>query len=147
MSEEDHAAAVDHVSRSPEDGDELGGGLFKIRVARPGRGKSKGWRILVGYRRRADTVYLLTVFAKGDKANLTKQELQVLKDLMKKEFEIGKDEEGDRKGWGPPFYRGAYGRRHQTGWRARARRARSGSGCPQAGRRQSDPCEGRHVAE
>ena len=57
MTEEDRASAVDHVSRNPEDGDELGGGLFKVRVARPGRGKSKGWRILVGYRRGADTVY------------------------------------------------------------------------------------------
>lgn len=91
MTEEDRAAAVDHVSRNPEDGDELGGGLFKVRVARPGRGKSKGWRMLVGYRRGADTVYLLTVFAKGDKVNLTKQELQFLKDLMKKELGIEKD--------------------------------------------------------
>ena len=96
MTEEDRAAAVDHVSRNPEDGDELGGGLFKVRVARPGRGKSKGWRLLVGYRRSADTVYLLTVFAKGDKANLTKQELQFLKDLMKKELGNEKDSEGNR---------------------------------------------------
>jgi hypothetical protein len=56
MTEEDRSAAVDQVSRNPEDGDELGGGLFKVRVARPGRGKSKGWRMLVGYRRGADTV-------------------------------------------------------------------------------------------
>ncbi len=47
--------------------------------------------MLVGYRRGADTVYLLTVFAKGDKENLTKQELQFLKDLMKKELGNEKD--------------------------------------------------------
>ena len=33
----------------------------------------------------------VAVFAKGDKANLTKQELQFLKDLMKKELGIEKD--------------------------------------------------------
>jgi hypothetical protein len=47
--------------------------------------------MLVSYRRGADTVCLLTVLAKGDKANLTKQELQFLKDLMKKEFGVEKD--------------------------------------------------------
>lgn len=91
MTEEDRSAAIDHVSRNPDNGDELGGGLFKVRVARPGRGKSKGWRMLVGYRRGADIIYLLTVFAKGDKANLTKQELRFLKDLMKKELGDEKD--------------------------------------------------------
>jgi hypothetical protein len=45
----------------------------------------------LAYRRGADTVYLLTVFAKGDNENLTKQELQVLKDVMKKELGNEKD--------------------------------------------------------
>ncbi len=85
MTEEDRVTVADHVARNPKDGDDLGGGLFKVRVARNNRGKSKGWRVLVGYRGGAN-VYLLTVFAKGDRANLTRQELQLLKDLMKKEF-------------------------------------------------------------
>jgi hypothetical protein len=68
--------------------------------------------MLIGNRKGADTVYLLTVFAKDDKANLTKQELQFLKDLMKKELGNEKDQEGCRKGCGPPFYCGACGRRH-----------------------------------
>jgi hypothetical protein len=86
MTEEDRVAVVNHVSANPEDGDRLGGGLFKVRIARVGRGKSKGWRVIVGYRSKAAVVYLLTVFAKGDRANLTRQELQFLKDLMRKEL-------------------------------------------------------------
>lgn len=85
MTEEDRAAVVDHVAAHPEDGDALGGGLFKVRVARPGRGKSKGWRVIVGYRI-GFNVYLLTVFAKGDRANLAAKEIETLKELMKKEF-------------------------------------------------------------
>ena len=85
MTDEDRGAVVDHVSANPEDGDGLGGGLFKVRVARPGRGKSKGWRVIVGYRE-GFNVYLLTVFAKGDKQNLTQKELEFLKKVMKEEF-------------------------------------------------------------
>ncbi len=85
MTEEDRVAVVNHVASNPDDGDALGGGLFRVRVARPGRGKGKGWRVTVGYKT-GFNVYLLTVFAKGDKANLAKKEVESLKELMKEEF-------------------------------------------------------------
>ena len=37
---------------------DLGGGLIKQRVARPGKGKSGGWRTLIAYRKGQRAVFL-----------------------------------------------------------------------------------------
>ena len=47
------------------------GGLRKFRFARPGTGKSGGFRILSYYISADFPVFLIGAFAKGDKANLT----------------------------------------------------------------------------
>jgi hypothetical protein len=79
MTEEDRARTIDIVARNPRGGDPLGSNLFKVRIARPGRGKSKGWRVLVAYVADDEPVYLMAVFSKGDKANLTKKEVEALR--------------------------------------------------------------------
>jgi hypothetical protein len=53
----------------------LGGGLIKQRVARPGQGKSGGFRTLIAYRRSERAVFLFG-FAKNERANIDDDELQ-----------------------------------------------------------------------
>jgi hypothetical protein len=53
---------------------DLGGGLIKQRVARPGRGKSGGFRTIIAYRR-GDRAVFLYGFAKSERANLDDAEL------------------------------------------------------------------------
>ena len=53
---------------------DLGGGLIKQRVARPGQGKSGGFRTLIAYRR-GERAVLLFGFAKNERANIDDDEL------------------------------------------------------------------------
>ena len=51
---------------------DLGGCLFKKRLARTGGGKRGGYRTLVGYKRaNSERFIFLYAFAKSDKANIT----------------------------------------------------------------------------
>ena len=59
---------------------DLGGGLFKKRVARPGQGKSGGWRTLVATRR-ADRWVFVYGFPKNERSNIDKGEEEALKRL------------------------------------------------------------------
>ena len=53
---------------------DLGGGLFKKRLARPGGGKSGGFRAIVAYRSpRTDRVLVTYAFAKNAASTLTPQ--------------------------------------------------------------------------
>jgi hypothetical protein len=57
---------------------ELGGGLIKLRVARPGRGKSAGYRTVIAYSRGRRAVFLLG-FAKNERENIDPKQLVDLK--------------------------------------------------------------------
>lgn len=72
MTEAERIALVNALAADPEVGIPLGGGLRKLRVAREGGGKSGGFRSIHFYAPgRGLPVFLLTVFAKSDKANIT----------------------------------------------------------------------------
>jgi hypothetical protein len=69
--------ALGQAIRSAEAGlvdAELGGGLIKQRVARPGQGKSGGYRTIIAYRRGSRAVFLFG-FAKSERENLDDDEL------------------------------------------------------------------------
>jgi hypothetical protein len=53
---------------------DLGGGLIKQRVARPGQGKRGGFRTIIAYRRGSRAVFLFG-FAKSERGNLDDDEL------------------------------------------------------------------------
>jgi hypothetical protein len=74
MSDEERAAIVDFIAANPEAGVHLGGGLRKVRIARPGGGKSGGYRTLYVFGGVQVPLFLLTVFAKNEKDNLSKTE-------------------------------------------------------------------------
>lgn len=56
----------------------LGGELLKKRVARPGGGKSGGYRVVLAYRQ-GERVIFMHLFAKNEKSSVTKSELAALK--------------------------------------------------------------------
>jgi len=70
---------------------DLGGGLIKLRIARPGQGKSGGFRTLLAFRlqHRAFFVY---GFAKSERDNIGPQELLILRDFASEL--LSRDEDG-----------------------------------------------------
>jgi hypothetical protein len=73
LSETERLAVVDAIAANPTAGDiiEGSGGARKVRVAREGKGKSGGYRVITYYTRPNAPVFLLTVISKGQQANLT----------------------------------------------------------------------------
>ena len=68
------AEVVSMVAENPDAGVPLGGGVRKVRIARPGSGKSGGARVVFLSAGEDIPVFLLTVFGKNEKANLTARE-------------------------------------------------------------------------
>lgn len=66
-------------------GDEIAGtgGARKVRYARPGSGKSGGYRIITFYSGESIPLFLLSMFAKNQKVNLTHSERNTLKQVLK----------------------------------------------------------------
>jgi hypothetical protein len=67
------ADAIARAERDLIDAD-LGGGLIKQRVARPGKGKSGGYRTLIAYRAGSRAVFLFG-FAKNERDNVSDAQL------------------------------------------------------------------------
>ena len=83
MTEDERNAAVDLVAADPESGDVMQGtgGVRKARLAGRGKGKSGGYRIVWYFGGGDIPVFLITVFGKGEKANLTQGERNALRAL------------------------------------------------------------------
>jgi hypothetical protein len=73
--------AVDRAERGLIDAD-LGGGVIKQRVARPGAGKSGGYRTIILFRTKTRAIFAYG-FAKQDKANLNAIEMVTFKRAAK----------------------------------------------------------------
>lgn len=68
-----YAAAVE-IAAGRYDAD-LGGCLFKKRLARAGSGKRGGYRVILGYKKpNSERIVFLYAFAKSDRANLSDKE-------------------------------------------------------------------------
>src|SRR5882757_9730373 len=59
---------------------DLGGGVFKQRIAREGGGKSGGFRTIILFKAGGHS-FFVHGFAKNEKANITPKELKALKKL------------------------------------------------------------------
>jgi hypothetical protein len=77
---------VNRLEAGQADAD-LGGGVFKARVARQGEGKSGGYRVIVFYRS-AERTFFAYGFAKSDRANIDRGELQIFKDEAKDQLSM-----------------------------------------------------------
>ena len=85
MSTDEMTSAVDLVAADPEVGVLMQGtgGVRKARLAGRGKGKSGGYRIVWYFGGGDIPVFLLTVFGKGEKANLTQGERNALRQMTK----------------------------------------------------------------
>jgi hypothetical protein len=73
--------AVVRAERGLVDAD-LGGGVIKQRVARPGQGRSGGFRVLIAYRAKTRSVFLFG-FAKSTRGNVEDDELATAREIAK----------------------------------------------------------------
>ena len=83
MTEADRLGLVDYIAANPEVGVSLGGGLRNVRLPRAGSGKSGGYRTVYVFGGTHMPIFLLTVFAKNEKDNLSKKELSAAVQLSK----------------------------------------------------------------
>ncbi len=83
MSDDERMSLIGYIAANPEAGVSLGGGLRKIRVPREGGGKSGGYRTIYVFGGRQMPIYLITVFAKNEKDNLTRAEQAAAVELSK----------------------------------------------------------------
>ena len=74
-------AAIEEAARGLVDAD-LGGGVIKQRIARPGAGKSGGFRTIVLFRVGANAFFVYG-FAKSQRDNISAAELADFRDLAR----------------------------------------------------------------
>ncbi len=77
---------IESLSENPFQGTSLGGGTYKIRLSinSKGKGKSGGARIITNVVVVNEIVYLLSIYDKSEKENLTDKELKFLLKQIKK---------------------------------------------------------------
>jgi mRNA-degrading endonuclease RelE of RelBE toxin-antitoxin system len=87
-SEDDYYKFQDHLVARPDVGVIIpgSGGLRKVRFAAKGHGKRGGVRIIYYWAAARDTILLLDIFPKNEKADLTKEELDELSGIVSEEF-------------------------------------------------------------
>lgn len=77
--------------QNPNAGDLMvgGGGIRKVRYRLKDTGKSGGMRAIYYYHDEQGRIYLLVAYAKSEFENLSQEQLNVLKTLVKQEFKNG----------------------------------------------------------
>ena len=79
MSDLEREAAINFIAANPEAGVSLGGGLRKVRIPRVGG----GFRTVYVFGGAHMPIFLITVFAKNEKANLSKPEQAAAVEISK----------------------------------------------------------------
>ncbi len=84
MEEKERFDIINFLSENPNVGNliEGTGGARKLRWKRDGHGKSSGFRIIYFFHNQAIPLFLLTMFAKNEKVNLTIVERRQLKNIL-----------------------------------------------------------------
>lgn len=85
MSEDEIESVVDYLAENPTAGIEMRGtgGCRKVRVAGRGKGKRGGYRTITFYSGDVMPVFLLTVFGKGERDDLSTSERNELSKITK----------------------------------------------------------------
>lgn len=81
----DFATLIESLETEPKQGTTLGNKCYKIRLAikSKGKGKSGGARVITNIVISDTIIYLLSIYDKSDKENLTDKELMELLELVK----------------------------------------------------------------
>lgn len=84
LSDDERRDVLSYLADHPKAGDlmEGTGGVRKLRWSRGGRGKSGGVRVIYYFHDESIPLYLLTMFAKNERANLSKAERNELAELV-----------------------------------------------------------------
>ena len=82
--------ASDEIEKGLVEAD-LGGGVFKKRIARAGEGKSGGYRAIVFFKA-GDKTFFVHIFAKSDEDNISPKELKDFKKLAGVVLRMREDE-------------------------------------------------------
>ena len=70
---------------------DLGSGVYKIRIARPGEGKSGGYRVIVFFRSEERTFFQYA-YPKSSRDNIDQKELRSYKRMAKTRFAMSNSE-------------------------------------------------------
>jgi hypothetical protein len=89
ISDEALCEAVGRAEAGRADAD-LGGGVIKQRIARPGQGKSGGFRSIVLFRR-GTKAFFVYGFAKSDRDNIRTDELKAFRKLSEQMLGLSDD--------------------------------------------------------
>ncbi len=84
ITDDEHIELEEALRKDPQKGTiERGtGGVRKIRVRRPGTGKSGGFRVIYYFVSRRKRIHLLDIYSKGEKDNLTTKQKNQLKKIL-----------------------------------------------------------------
>ena len=85
--------AVARAAKGQIDAD-LGGEVIKQRIARPGQGRSKGYRTIILFRR-GERAFFVYGFSKSQRANITGDEEQQFKEAAKHVLELTERQLGE----------------------------------------------------
>ncbi len=85
LSESEKEDLISYLSDNPNAGDLIQGtgGVRKLRWARRGMGKSGGTRVIYYHHSEMMPLYILTIFGKNEKSNLSMNEKQILSKTVK----------------------------------------------------------------
>jgi hypothetical protein len=84
LTEQERSEIVNFIALNPIAGDEIKGtgGTRKVRLAGKSKGKSGGYRVITFYSGKDIPVFLLNVFAKNEKIDLSQAERNELKMIL-----------------------------------------------------------------
>jgi mRNA-degrading endonuclease RelE of RelBE toxin-antitoxin system len=84
----EYAELIAMITANPEAGTLIGNNCYKIRLAigSKGKGKSGGARVITYQYIETETVYLLTIYDKGEKEDLKPNELKDMVDSLELEI-------------------------------------------------------------
>jgi hypothetical protein len=85
LSDDEYRELQNVLAEDPARGDLIkgGGGIRKLRHAVQGRGKSGGVRVIYYWVKDDHQIFMLVVYSKTKKDNLTDQETAILRDYVK----------------------------------------------------------------
>jgi len=88
LSAEDYRLFQLHLADRPSAGSAIkgSGGLRKVRWSTGERGKRGGVRVIYYWHEPLDRILMLFIFSKSERADLTREQLKVLRQVVEEEF-------------------------------------------------------------
>lgn len=90
LTDQERENIIDFISSKPDAGVEISGtgGMRKLRIARENKGKSGGYRIITFFSGINIPVFLVSIYGKNQKENITDSEKNILKSFSQNIIKI-----------------------------------------------------------